>query len=534
MIIVGFRAAAVQYSLPLSSPFCWLHLVCSRMGDGGALRSERPEICKVATYQSTVEVGESDLRALAAVLSLGAITSLLDTTIINVAIDSLGRQFRAPVTITQWIITGYMLSMSLVIPLTAWAAERFGTKTMWISSLGLFLVGSLLCGIAWSVVSLIAFRVLQGLGGGMILPLCQTILAQAAGPRRFGKAMAFVAIPGQLAPIVGPVAGGWMLHHLSWHWIFLINIPIGCVAMILAWRRLPAGYRDSNRRLDVAGFALLSPALPAIVYGLATISDGGVGAVPVLVLSIGAILLGGFVIHALNARTSPIIDLRLFRRRSFALSANLIFLIGLVSFGAMFLMPLFEQQVRGHNAFATGLLLAPQGLGMMLALPFVGRAIDRLGSRLVAIYGITIMLIGTSAFAQLPTARNDGVLSMFLVIRGAGVGAAGIAVLAAAYLGLRENEFPGATATLNGLQRIGGSFGTAVMAGLLQLQASTHTPGHLMGDGIAAAFCSTFRWCLLFTAIGLLPAWLLPVRSRSDNRVNAEPPSQASSTAPSE
>ncbi|WP_158554065.1 MFS transporter [Micromonospora deserti] len=174
------------------------------------------------------------LLKLAGIVLFGAVAALLDTTIISVALDQLGEAFTVPVSTVQWVSTAYLLAMALVIPLTGWCVDRFGAKTTWLSVLTLFLAGSVLCGTAWSAGSLIAFRVVQGLGAGMILPLTQVILAQAAGSRRFGRVMALTAVPGNLIPIVGPVLGGVILNGLSWRWIFLINVPVCLLAIVLA------------------------------------------------------------------------------------------------------------------------------------------------------------------------------------------------------------------------------------------------------------------------------------------------------------
>uniref|UniRef100_UPI000A885F5E MFS transporter n=1 Tax=Aldersonia kunmingensis TaxID=408066 RepID=UPI000A885F5E len=199
----------------------------------------------------------------------GLIMVVLDTTIVNVALDSLSTELDAPLSTTQWVITGYLLAVALVIPLTGWVMDRFGPKATWLVSIALFVTGSALCAAAWSIESLIAFRVLQGLGGGMLLPGGQAIIARAAGPQRLGRAMSIIGVPMLLGPVLGPVLGGLLVEYTSWHWIFLVNVPVGILAFALAVWKLPAGGALSDvGRLDALGLVVLSGSLVCLLYGL--------------------------------------------------------------------------------------------------------------------------------------------------------------------------------------------------------------------------------------------------------------------------
>ncbi len=256
------------------------------------------------------------LLLISAVVVLGSIMSILDTTIVNIAINHLSSDFDAPLTTIQWVSTGYLLALATVIPLTGWAADRFGTKRLYMTSLALFLAGSALSGMAWSANSLIAFRVLQGLGGGMIMPAGMTILTQAAGPQRVGRVMSVVGAPMLIGPILGPVLGGWLVDDVSWRWIFYVNIPIGAVALVMASRILKPDRPQPSQRLDALGLALLSPGLALLVYGLAeTGSQGGFNSAKAILPTIaGIVLIVSFVLHALRTK-DPLIDVRLFKRR---------------------------------------------------------------------------------------------------------------------------------------------------------------------------------------------------------------------------
>ncbi|MET7393776.1 MDR family MFS transporter [Dactylosporangium sp. NPDC005572] len=453
------------------------------------------------------------LLRLAGIVLLGAVAALLDTTVVSVALDQLGKAFAAPVSTVQWVSTAYLLAMALVIPLTGWCVDRFGARRTWLAVLALFLAGSVLCGAAWSAPSLIIFRVLQGLGAGMILPLTQLILAQAAGAQRFGRVMALVAVPGNLIPIVGPVLGGLLLDGLSWRWIFLINVPVCVPALVLALRALPADPVDGGRRpLDVLGIALLSPAVLALVYGLAQAGERSsfVDAGTTVPVAIGLGLLTAFSVHALRAK-APVVDLRLLRYRSLRASAVLSSLTGAALYGSMLLLPLYYQQARGFDALTTGLVLAPQGIGTAAALPVVGRLADRIGPRPLVVVGALITAAGTVPFALLPTDPNDIVLSASLLLRGIGMAAVGIPAMAAAYHQLPHAAIPQATSIVNVIQRVGAALGTAVVAVILQQQATRDPSG-------VHPYANTFWWTagfalLLLPCAALLPA-LLPARTR--------------------
>src|SRR6202161_1849180 len=213
----------------------------------------------------------------AGVVLLGAIMSILDTTVVNVAIDHLAVAFPSSLTTIQWVVTGYTLALATVIPVSGWAADRFGTKRIYMWSLVLFTIGSILSGLSWSAASLIGFRVLQGFGGGMIMPAVMTIMTRKAGPQRMGRVMGVLGVPMLIAPILGPILGGWLVDNASWRWIFFINLPIGIVAFILALIVLEPDQPQPAHRFDWLGMLLLSPGLAVFIFGLAESSTYGFG-----------------------------------------------------------------------------------------------------------------------------------------------------------------------------------------------------------------------------------------------------------------
>jgi EmrB/QacA subfamily drug resistance transporter len=470
------------------------------------------------------------------ILLIGAIPSLLDTTIVNVAIDTVGRDLHTTVSTIQWVITGYLLSFGMVIPLSGWALARFGGRAAWLTSLTFFMVGSVLSGAAWNIGSLIAFRVLQGVGGGLLLPLLTTLLTQAAGGRQLGRLMASVSLPVAVVPILGPVISGLIITNFSWRWIFYVNVPICIAAIVLAWRGLPGRSTQSAApgtaapvnpdgrakpsglaKLDVLGLVLLCPALAGFLYGLAQVSSaGGFGHARVLVpIGAGLVLFAGFVVHALHMRGVPLVDPRLFRSRGFTGASSLLFLAGLSIYGAMLLLPLYFQQSRGASPLEAGLLLVPQGVGSILPRTIVGKLTDRIGSRPVTLAGVVLAAIGTVPFALAGPHTSEIWLAAALVVRGAGLGAATIAVMVGAFQGLAREQLPHASSATRIMQQVGGAFGAAVLVVILARQAVAHAAAG--PAGLALAFGHTFWWCVGFTALALVPALLLPGKPQNSS-----------------
>ena len=513
-----------------------------RVGDGGASSGDGHPSARAGDGRPTAPAGDGrpdgaggrpdarldrEIIVISLVVIVGAIMSILDTTIVNVALATLGHALHASLSTIQWVASGYLVALAVVIPMTGWASERFGAKQLWMLVVALFMVGSALSGLAWSAGSLIVFRVLQGLGGGMIMPAGMTILAMAAGPRRIGRVMAVVGAPMLLGPILGPVLGGLILQNLSWRWIFYVNLPIGVVALALAWRLLPRSTPRRGERLDLLGLALLSPGLAAIVFGLSEVSsNGGIGYVGAWVpIVAGLVLVAMFAWHALHARVRPLLDLTLFRSRGFAASSVAVLLTGAALFGAMLLLPLYLQVDRGESTLSTGLLMVPQGLGAAVVMPLAGRLTDRVGGGRVALVGLAVVTAATVWMTDWSARTSFVETSLNLFVRGLGFGGAMMPVMAAAYATVSREAVPRATTALNVLQRVGGSIGVALLAVVLEDQIKASVPGAGIGGGaiqpipaavrariaapLAHAFTSTFWWAVALTAVALIPALVL-------------------------
>ncbi|MFY1687800.1 DHA2 family efflux MFS transporter permease subunit [Plantactinospora sp. WMMB782] len=485
----------------------------------------------------------------AGVVVLGIIMSILDVTVVSVALPTFQREFDASYATVAWTMTAYTLALATVIPITGWAADRFGTKRLYLLSLVLFLGGSVLCSVAWDIGPLIMFRVLQGLGGGMLMPLGMTILTRAAGPHRVGRVMAVLGVPMLLGPIGGPILGGWLIEAVSWHWIFLINVPVGVVAFLLALRVLPRDEPHPSESFDFVGMLLLSPGLALFLYGVSSIPEAGtVADAEVLVPAIaGLALVGGFVLHALR-KDHPLIDLGLFKNRNLTVSVITMTLFTVSFMGAMLLLPSYFLQVRGQGTLDTGLLLAPQGLGAMLTMPIAGRLTDRTGPGRLVLTGIVVIALGLGVFTQITADTSYLVLLGALFVMGLGMGMTMMPIMSAAMASLTHQQVARGSTTMNIVQQTAGSIGTAVMSVVLTNRVldspaaagytavtqgqvpADQVPPEVLAQGqasLADAFGQTYVVALVLVVLCVIPALLLPRR-----RIAPATPEQGAAPVP--
>ncbi|MER7792357.1 DHA2 family efflux MFS transporter permease subunit [Streptomyces sp. NPDC097640] len=449
------------------------------------------------------------LGVLAAVVTLGSIMSVLDTTVVNVAINSLAKRFDAPLATVQWVASGYSLALAAVIPVTAWAIRRFGTKRVYMTAIALFTLGSLLAGTAWSIESLVAFRMVQGLGGGMIVPTGMTIMMRAATPETMGRIMSIMGIPILIGPVSGPVLGGWLVDSFSWRWMFTINVPVGVVALLVVSRALPRAAGGPGQRLDLPALLMLSPGLAALIYGLSTGAErrdfGGPGVVIPAV--VGAVLVVGFVLRA-RVSPHPLIDLRLYRDRSFAAGAATLGLFVVGYFGSMLLLPMYFQVVRGESVTASGLLGAPLGLAAGVTMQFSGRLADRVPPRWLVVGGISTAALGmTLLTVQLSDTTAFWRVGASLLVLGTGVGMTMMPTMAAATRGLSGEDAPSASTALQITSQVAAATGVALFSVTLSINGGgSTTPTH------AGPFADTYLWAVALMLAAVLPALCLPRR----------------------
>jgi EmrB/QacA subfamily drug resistance transporter len=450
---------------------------------------------------------ERHVWVISGVVILGMIMSILDTTIVNVALDRLSKDLSSPISQVQWVVTGYLLALGAVMPVTGWMARRFGAKQVYLVSLVLFTLGSIACGLSSSLPALVVFRVLQGIGGGMIMPLAQLIMAQVAGPKRMGRVMGVVSMPAMLAPIFGPVIGGVILQNMHWSWIFFVNAPVGAVALFLGWRMLPRTDSGEAGPLDLTGLALLPLGSAALIYGVSEAGSGAaIGSAKVLVPAIaGVLLIVAFCLHALRIER-PLLDVRLYKNRVFAGASATTFGLGAALFGAMILVPLYYQNVRGHNVSATGLLNGPQGIGALVAMPIAGRLTERFGGGRIALVGVTTLALSTLPLAFVGAHTSEVLISLVLVVRGLSIGFSFMPAMTAAFAVLHPSQLSDATPQINVVMRLGSAIGVAVLAVVLE-RASAHEHGHAVQT--AHAFAHTYWWALGIAVLSLIPCLLL-------------------------
>jgi EmrB/QacA subfamily drug resistance transporter len=488
---------------------------------------------------------DRDTLVVAGVVLLGAVMSILDTTVVNVAIDHLAVAFRSSLTTIQWVVTGYTLALATVIPVSGWAADRFGTKRIYMTSLVLFTLGSIASGLSWNAESLIGFRVLQGIGGGMIMPAVMTIMTKKAGPHRMGRVMGVLGVPMLIAPILGPILGGWLVDDVSWRWIFFINVPIGIIAFVLALRVLEPDRPQPAHRLDWLGMALLSPGLAVFIYGLAESSNYGFGSAR----SWGPTLLGVALIVSWFAHTwrtdSPLIDLRTFVHTPAGAAAGTFLLFAISVFGTMLLTPLYYQSVRGASALTAGLLLAPGGIGAMITMPIAGRLTDRYGPTWMPVAGLPFVVIGLIPFAFVGAGTSYVLLCGGQFVQGLGMGLSMMPTMTAAMQAVPPAAIARTSTAMNIIRQAGASIGTAILSVILasaivsdlssaglrhagagggiatlqHLPASEHAA--IVGP-LAHAFSTTFVWALVLVAVALVPALTLALLRRRQSL--ARPP----------
>ncbi|MGH8877602.1 MAG: DHA2 family efflux MFS transporter permease subunit [Stackebrandtia sp.] len=410
------------------------------------------------------------LLPLAIVMLLGAMMAMFDATIVNVGIETLTVEFDASLPLIEWVATGYLLSFAATVPVSGWLSDRFGGRRVWLIGLATFVLASVGAALAPTAAVLVAVRIVQGIGAGLLEPTLLTILGRVAGPAQAGRLAGLVGAVTALGPVFGPVLGGLILAVLDWQWMFLVNIPIGIVAFVLSFRMVPRNTAATSKAtLDIRGLAMLSPGFGLLVYALSMAASHGFSSIRVLsLLAAGIVLIAAYVRHALRTTRPALVDVRLFAHRGFTVSVIGFFGVGSMLFATLYLLPLYYQQDRGLDPFTAGLLLAPVGAGAVISMQIGGRLSDRTGARPLVTSGAAIAGVAALVLLLIAPYAAVGVLAALSGVIGWGFGLIGSASFATVYRSVPTASVPSATIAMYMLNQIGAAVGIAVVTVIIQ------------------------------------------------------------------
>lgn len=432
----------------------------------------------------------------------GMFLVILDSTIMNVAVPKLVSAFHTNLSTIQWVITAYTLSLSAVIPLAGWFSDRFSSKRMFMTSIVLFVLASVLCTLAKTPEQLILFRILQGLGGGMVAPIGIATTFSVSPPDKRGSVMGILGIPMLLAPILGPVLSGWLIEYINWHWIFLVNVPVGLLAFLMAWRYLPAAKPRHNSKLDVIG-ALLAPiSFASLVFAVHQAGEKGWSDAWTLgSLGCGILLLAIFIGHELRQKF-PLLELRVFRSPAFTHGIIVAWLNQIALFGSILLFPLFLQQVKGLSPLEAGLYVIPQAILSTVGINVGGKLFDRFGVRPVAFVGILSLSVSLVALTQVTAQTSPLYLMCSFAFAGLGQGLTMMQINTHVLKSAPRELVSRVTPITTSAQQIMSSFGVTITLAFLTGQIKELPTQHTL-DQLGQAFGSTF-WVTLGFALAAL------------------------------
>ncbi len=424
----------------------------------------------------------------------GTFMVILDQTIMNIALPHIMAVFNETTDRAQLVISAYMMASAITTPAAAFLCIRFGIKRVFILSQAGFLIGSILCGLAWNTNTLILFRVIQGLAGGLLSPIAMTILFLKIPPQDRGMAMGVFGIPMMLAPAIGPTLGGYLVDYWDWRWCFYVNVPVvlAAIAIGMAWiEEMPT----SMAKFDLLGFTLAATGFSSLLYALSYAPSWGWDDLRIIGLMVlGSVSLITWVTMELRS-DHPMLDLRIFKYRGFSLSMGLTFITTIGLFSAIFLLPVFLQNVRGMSAMNTGLMLLPTAIGAMITMPISGRFYDRIGPRLPAVLGLIITALTTLWMQWLDVTTSDEVLRWMLFLRGMGLGFAMMPIMTYGMASVPQEKTAQASSVMNVWRTVFASLGIAIFATLLDqfqktnlnIMSQTLTPDSVVAMRIISA-----------------------------------------------
>ncbi|MBH8607791.1 MDR family MFS transporter [Thermoactinomyces sp. CICC 10521] len=454
-------------------------------------------------------------------IALGAIAPMLDSTMVNIAVDQLSKEFNTTLDTIQWAITGYVLALAMAVPLSGWLMNKFNGKKIYIGTVIAFGVTSVLAGISWDISSFIFLRILQGFSAGIITPLMSTLLVKTAGPENLGKVMAIVSTPMIFGPILGPVIGGLIVQGASWQWIFFINVFIVLIAAPLMMRTIPE-FEPFNRdsKLDVFGMINLSLMSAALIYGITKAADHASfnNGETIRWMGIGLVLAAIYLGYNRIRKNQTVLPMNLFAHKSFLASSIGLFLANIAVMGPMLILPLFFQNFRYFTAIEAALALIPQGLGMLVTRPFIGKMIDKVGAKYVVMVSLVLSLIGSVPLIFITDQTSMIWISVVLFIRGTSFGGIMLPLTSDAYTGLDSRQLPEAGVGINIIENLGSSFGSAVIATVVATVVQGSQP--TIANGLKG-YHAGFLVSAMILAIIFIPGLFLTNKKRSEQRVTS-------------
>ncbi|MCC7203017.1 MAG: DHA2 family efflux MFS transporter permease subunit [Nitrospirae bacterium] len=408
---------------------------------------------------------------------LPTLIEIIDTSVVNVSLEHIRGSLSAGVDESTWTITSYLVSNAIIIPLTGWLSRRFGRKRYLLFSIGLFTASSFMCGAAWNLQSLVFFRILQGIGGGAMQPISQSILLESFPPRQHGIAMAVFGVGIMFGPIVGPLMGGWLTDNWSWHWIFFINVPIGIISMfmVLFFISDPPYLKGKGLKVDYAGLGLLAISLGClqVVLDKGQQEDWFASQFIVALTFISVVSLISFIINELRVE-NPIVNLRLFRQATFSAGNIVMFCAFFNLFGSIVLLPIYLQTLMGYTSTLSGLVLGPGGIATLIVMPIAGLLVTRVNPKTLLAFGIIVCSYSTYVMSQFNLYADFTTILWPRILLGIGMGSLFIPLTTMTMSGIRKEDMGDATSFYNLLRNLGGSFGVAFVATTLARRSQFH------------------------------------------------------------
>jgi EmrB/QacA subfamily drug resistance transporter len=433
---------------------------------------------------------------------------IMDTTIVNVAIPTLASDFNVTGSGIEWVVLGYLLSIAVWIPSSGWIGDRFGTKKTFLFALAIFTIASILCGLSQSIGQLIAFRILQGVGGGMLTPVGTAMLYRAFPPEERARASTVLIIPTVIAPALGPIFGGLLIDSLSWHWIFFVNVPIGIAGFIFGWLYLEESKEPTAGSFDFAGFSLAAGGLASLLYALSRGPDAGWLSREVMISGVGGFIMLLAMIRVELRVEQPMLALRLYKDRMFR-NSNMVNTFSYGAFAAfLFLLPQFLQTLLGYSALESGLATFPQAVGVIFASQFVGRMYHTIGPRRLVTFGLVMVTLSSFPYLFVDLNTSAWTIRGLMLLRGISMAFSFVPLQAATYANIQKQDTGRASAIFSTQRQASAAIGVAILSTIfLSRRNSLAAGGVPTQDHFLTAFHTAFAASIALSLMGAVWAW---------------------------